>query len=184
MREFQFRCKKKGWGYHGYMSSYVRFNDHYRATVRDPYMSTFLKRVAYRECCYTCRYETLIKNADMTIGDFANIREVLPAFFTSAGCSRVYLHTEKGRKLFGRLGRYLEMIEVDKTLFTESEEDSQKKRKRPKGRDVVYRDIGTLDDEDFVKTRLQRNVTLKSMLRFYLPPALRGLLKGKHTAEG
>ena len=66
----------------------------------DPYYQVFLNGDAYRECCYRCKYASLERITDITIGDYWGIEEEHPSFFSSKGVSSVLINTKKGSELF------------------------------------------------------------------------------------
>ena len=171
--DYQFRCKHKGWNYHGYMSSFVKFNNHYWPTVKDPYMSCFFKMNDYRESCYTCRYNNSLKVSDMTLSDFAGVRELAPDFFSKAGCSQIFIHTEKGFGLFDSIKENIDFVELGVGVHEGYHTILTKERKRPKARDIVYKNINKLSDKEFVESNMLRYVSKKSILRFYMPYSLR-----------
>lgn len=176
LEDYQFRYKYKGWNYHGYMSSYVKFNNHYWPTVIDPYMSSFLKMNDYRESCYTCQYNTQRKASDISLADFSGVREIASEFFSKAGCSEIFVHTAKGNYLLDCISRYMDYIPLDTNQLTGYNTILKKQRVRPKIRDLIYQDINRIDDIEFVENRLRKSVTKKGILGFYIPYSARKLL--------
>ena len=176
VQDYQFRVKHKGWNYHGYMSSYVKFNNHYWPTVCDPYMSSFLKMNDYRESCYMCPYNTRMKASDITLADFADIRDIAPDFYTKAGCSKAFVHNAKGHHLLRSIDNYIESFALNGKEIQKAHIFADKKRNRPRIRDTIYTDIDNLDDKTYVETKLKRSVSWRSVLRFYTPPIIRKAL--------
>jgi len=96
--DFQFR-DLKGWG----MAPALLFADgcvRRRDVCSDYYFQAFLSGLNYRECCYKCRYASLSRVADFTIGDFWG----LPFSFRFAhgmlqkGCSLFIVNSERGTR--------------------------------------------------------------------------------------
>ena len=158
------------------MSSYVKYNDHFWPVVKDPYMSSFLKQLDYRECCYSCEYNTSRKDADLTLADFAGIKKIAPDFFTPSGCSKVYIHNSKGEKFFKLIDSYIETIPLSFEEMKGTGKILTEKRVRKPVRDTIYKDITTISDAEYVKNRLGKAVTFKNILRFYIPEKLRKFL--------
>ena len=179
LKDFQFRYKYKGWNYHGYMSSYVKFNNHYWPTVRDPYMNSFLKMTNYRESCYTCQYNTNIKVSDITLADFAGVKNIAPDFFCKSGCSEIFIHTSKGDKLFKLITDQIESINLTQEQLKGYHTILTQKRNRPAIRDSIYKGITDNDDKSFVNNNLKKTITAKSILRFYIPDPIRRILSKK-----
>lgn len=176
VKDFQFRCKYKGWNYHGYMSSYVKLNNHYWPTVRDPYMSSFLKMRNYRESCYSCKYNTVKKCADISLADFSGVRDIAPNFFTKVGCSEVYIHSEKGRFLLQLIEQYIESIPLNPKDLEGFNSILKKERVRPVARNFIYKGINEMNDKTYVETKLMKGISKKSIIRFYTPYLLRKFL--------
>lgn len=173
---YEFRYKYKGWNYHGYMSSYVKYNSHYWPTVTDPYMRSFLKMHNYRESCYTCQYNTSKKCADISLADFSGVRDVAPEFFTKAGCSEVYIHSDKGEKLMGLIKQYIEIIPLNSDDLKNYSLILKRERVRPTIRDNIYDGIVEMDDKAYVETKLMKSVSMKGLVRFYTPYNLRKIV--------
>ena len=174
--DFQFRCKHKGWNYHGYMSSYVKYNKHYWPTVCDPYMSSFLKMTNYRESCYSCQYNTQIKVSDITLADFAGVRKIAPDFFRKSGCSEIFIHTDKGNELFKSIINNIDFIQLKKEQLDGYHSILSKERTRPVIRNSIYKDITTSDNKTFVEKNLKKTIRTKSIIRFYIPDSLRKII--------
>lgn len=77
--------------------------------VQDLYMYAFLTSLDYTENCYSCRYATLERVSDITLGDSWGSR--LSAEEQSKGVSLVLCQTEKGKELLTLT--QLELKEVD-----------------------------------------------------------------------
>ena len=53
-----------------------------------------------REACYHCKFSSIKRTSDITIGDFWGIEKIDPNFANMKGTSVVLIHTQKGKKLF------------------------------------------------------------------------------------
>ncbi len=73
------------------------------------YVSLFYQNVMLRPSCHTCRYATLNRTADLTIGDFWGIEKAMPEFYDRNGNSLVLVSTQQGRMLLEMAGADLEM---------------------------------------------------------------------------
>lgn len=94
----------------------------------DLYMRAFLAELTLRPSCYACPFKSGRSGSDITLADFWNIRDVLPAFDDDRGASLVLLNTPQGVRHFegadaecrplpwddrvrGRNGGFLERVE-------------------------------------------------------------------------
>ena len=91
-------------------------------------MRAFLAELTLRPSCYACPFKSGRSGSDITLADFWNIRDVLPAFDDDRGASLVLLNTPQGVRHFeeadaecrplpwndrvrGRNGGFLERVE-------------------------------------------------------------------------
>lgn len=109
---FDFRNKEKGWehfnkikGINDDKLKYISFNSD---SINYSYMDLFLKRITLRENCYTCKYASANRPADITLGDYWGIGNVHSEWLTEnggalnsdTGISCVILNTQKGIDFF------------------------------------------------------------------------------------
>lgn len=84
------------------------------------YYRMFMSEDSYREACYQCPYASLDKPADLTIGDYFELKDDYPEMFVgedaidiSEGISCIIVHTDKGHDLLREAQRYVWLKEVD-----------------------------------------------------------------------
>ena len=70
-------------------------------------MNVFYSGCALRPYCYKCKYATIVRKTDLTIGDFWHIEETIPEFFEPEGTSLFLIHTEYGVELFNHIKQRL-----------------------------------------------------------------------------
>lgn len=100
--EYSFRDKSKwGWGNWG-SYTYVKnasIHKHYFPVAADHY-SLYFKDNCFRESCYTCKFASLPRQGDITLGDYWEISKVYPEFNTEQGASVVFINTEIGQRYY------------------------------------------------------------------------------------
>lgn len=75
-----------------------------RDFTQDPYMWWFVNCLSYRESCYHCKFATIKRIGDITIGDFFGLGIIKPyKGDTSYGVSQVLINTKKGAAFFNSL---------------------------------------------------------------------------------
>ena len=80
--------------------------------VQDSYLRLFLHSVDYTENCYSCRYATLDRVSDITLGDaWGQLSDTVPG-----GVSLVLCQTQKGIDLIESAGLHLEDVDLDKAV--------------------------------------------------------------------
>lgn len=116
--ELNFRDKTHGW--EDFFVDYTmdcnkRKNIHCRVSS---YYEEFLKGYTYRENCYSCKFASLERPADLTIGDYWGIAKEHPELFKAekwferkyTGISCLLINTEKGKQAIGEYKDALELI--------------------------------------------------------------------------
>jgi coenzyme F420-reducing hydrogenase beta subunit len=67
---------------------------------KDPFCSSFFRRINLRPCCSHCRYCTVDRESDITLGDFWGIEQLKPDWEDGLGCSAIICHTPEGMRLW------------------------------------------------------------------------------------
>lgn len=93
-----FRCKDVSGNDFG-MKEFLNQSAIFTPKSEDPFMQMFLKNYCLRTSCYACDAKQY-KLADITIGDFWGVENVLPDLSDDKGTSLVLIRTEKGAELF------------------------------------------------------------------------------------
>ena len=97
--DIRFRDKKRnGWCSQGSIS----YNN--RVKTISPYNSSYyyyyLQNSVSRVCCYSCKYSSIKRVSDITIGDYWNIETVIPKINSKNGYSVCLINTIRGNKFF------------------------------------------------------------------------------------
>ena len=101
-----FRDKKLGWKKFSFVvrgksaeggQNSVLLSDMHRKNL---YMKAFLRDFILRPSCYFCPVKGGRSGADITLGDFWGIQNVLPLFDDDKGVNAVLLHSEKGMEYY------------------------------------------------------------------------------------
>ena len=67
---------------------------------KDPFIAMFNSNCILRPSCHECKFSTLRRNSDITIGDFWGIEKKAPDMDDGMGTSLVILHTHKAAQLW------------------------------------------------------------------------------------
>jgi len=84
----------------------------------DPFMLGYIKSkttLYMRESCYQCKFKGVSRPVDITLGDFWGVEKQFSDVDTKNGISVVLVHSEKGKKLFDKIGKMIFSIESDVT---------------------------------------------------------------------
>ena len=96
----------------------IRFSDSNRVTSND-YFKGFHTNLYLRNSCTSCKYASMPRQGDLTLGDFWNIEKYRDDLNDVKGTSLVLTNTEKGIALFQNIKQNLkhyELIPLDFTL--------------------------------------------------------------------
>ena len=76
----------------------------------------FGEHFSVRKSCFNCKYRTLERVSDLTIGDFWKIKKVIPDLDITNGISAVFVNTIKGKDILEECSNQLlyKEIELDK----------------------------------------------------------------------
>ncbi|MCF2612838.1 Coenzyme F420 hydrogenase/dehydrogenase, beta subunit C-terminal domain [Fusobacterium perfoetens] len=101
--DIKFRSKDKFTLTNHYLLKYVYKSGKvkYQSALNNRYMSAFFHEAIYRESCYKCKFSSIPRRGDLTIGDFAgvNIKEISRLRYKK-GVSLLMVNTIKGAKIF------------------------------------------------------------------------------------
>lgn len=138
LMSINFRSKDHSWRDFG-----IKENLLYISKDKDYYMQMFLRNICLRPSCYNCHAKTM-KMADITIGDFWGIEDVLPSFNCAEGVSLVITRTEKGQKSFQNICSQLCFKEVKYDDAVRKNKSEYQSVVKPKQRDMFYYDLDKL----------------------------------------
>jgi len=113
VQRISFRLKNEGWK--RYSVSFLFKNDtEYRQNLKnDLYMNAFLKDLCLRPSCYNCKFKTLHRISDMTLGDFWGIQNITPDMDDDKGTSLLFVNNKSGMDMFERIKDKIIYKEVD-----------------------------------------------------------------------
>ena len=104
LKTYYFRSKSMGWGSGSNRFSPTLVYEHRRKSdtpLARAWIDLFFSNNCLRPHCYGCPYAKSHKrSADLTMGDFWGIKDILPDFFDSDGISLVMINTDKGYEFF------------------------------------------------------------------------------------
>lgn len=131
-----FRDKKTGWrNYSVTIGNYS--SEHYD----DPYFNAFLKGYILRPSCYSCKFKSLQRQSDFTLGDFWGSGSKWDVNTDDLGTSLVLINTKKGLEFFTTIGDEISFERVDFYDSIKGNPSYSRSTKRPRGRDSFVRRI-------------------------------------------
>lgn len=123
------------------------------------YIQLFFSRLIYQECCYNCKFSTLQRYSDITIGDFWKYSDVMEknVSLPLLGMSLMLVNTTKGCELVEKMNKraqnekdiYIEKCNYDRFLFYQK--DFGAKRNKPENVDIFREEYKRLGIEYILK---------------------------------
>lgn len=99
MTDFSFRDKRNK--DNGHVCSYMIEGVEYAGSLyQDRYCRMYFSNYILRPSCYNCRFCTVDRDSDITIGDFWGIERVRPEADDGMGTSMMIIHTDKGKRIW------------------------------------------------------------------------------------
>lgn len=117
-KSVSFRNKSTGWKSYSVNFLFEGGNEIKELASANPYMRLFLSDICLRPSCHDCRYKSMERPADITLGDSWGIGNYKPHMDDDKGVSVVLIHSEKGRKMFDKCKENMvfEKAELNKIL--------------------------------------------------------------------
>ena len=118
LSKVNFRNKSTGWKRYSFEMEFTnskKYNDIFN--IND-YMKLFLSDICLRPSCYDCRFKSLNRPSDITLGDCWGIENYMPDMDDDKGTSVVLVHSESGNEMLNSLKDKINLreAEVDKAL--------------------------------------------------------------------
>lgn len=91
----------------------VYFQDgtrHVERCSKDPYYRAFLPCLSMRPACPECKYTTLPRQADISIGDFWGVGKYEPQLNDQKGTSLVLVNSKKGEEIFQEVQKNIPVL--------------------------------------------------------------------------
>lgn len=95
--------------------------------MQSDYYKMFFNQDSYRESCYNCKYASINKPSNITVGDYFECENDYPELFgdngllnSNNGVSCLIIHNKKGKKLVKEFGENLKLIEANITKIQDS----------------------------------------------------------------
>lgn len=137
----KFKCKKRGWLWYIAKYEFESGKVKYKYSFNDAYMTSYLNLAIYRESCYQCKYASIPRIGDITLGDFYGIdRNLVTKKELKNGISLLTINNNKGQEYFNKIKSKITYIErpVEETITTNKNISTPSKR--PKCRDDILKE--------------------------------------------
>lgn len=118
IKEIQFRNKITGWKSYSLKMVFSNSKTYSEVFALDDYMKLFLRNICLRPSCHDCKFKSLNRPADITLGDCWGIENYMPDMDDDKGTSVVLVHSKKGQAFLNSVAHKIKLkkAEVDKVL--------------------------------------------------------------------
>ncbi len=109
------RDKTTGWS--RYLYDWKFTDTQGNATIQpqqeNPYMEGFIQNRYLRPSCAHCRFKSISRNTDLTLGDYWGVWDLQPDMDDNQGTSVVFLHSQKGWQFFSQISHEIRFQRAD-----------------------------------------------------------------------
>lgn len=99
------RSKTSGWHTHDELCIFSNGKQEHATALTQKHRTLFYTQNILRPSCYNCKYSSLDRVSDITIGDFWGIENSIPEIDDNRGVSLILINTDKGMQIFNFISR-------------------------------------------------------------------------------
>lgn len=159
IKQVNFRCKNISWRDFGLQHETDR-GQSFSSKTDNPYLQLFLKNYVLRPSCYECNSKSFRK-ADISIGDFWGVENVLPGLSDSKGTSLVILRSDKGELFFEAVKDNIEFEKCEYEAAVKKNIADYKSVTRPSQRDTFFEDMNRMSFKKLRRKYLKSKTIMK-----------------------
>lgn len=138
------------------------------------YLRAYFSNLICRKACYDCKFKTINRVSDITIGDFRSVWRFVSEFDDDKGTTVMYIHTSKGMEVLNEIQRYMRItrVSVEDVLHTDGKKMINSMEKN-QNRDNFFQVMNNHSYTEAVKTYCPPKSSeylaniLKTMLRLF-----------------
>ena len=156
-----FRNKEKSWKRLYFEVKFENGKRYFTFCGYDRYMSMFLNNISLRPSCYDCRFTTVNRQGDITLGDFWGIGRKYPERDDDKGISLIIVNTEKGERAYGEIDEKIAAFDAD----IEVAKAGQKTISSPTSKNPRHDEFYKLYAEQGIKPALEKVTSVPSALK-------------------
>ncbi|NGU73150.1 4Fe-4S dicluster domain-containing protein [Clostridium perfringens] len=121
-----FRNKTTGWKQYSVYFEYTDGTQIMESNIKNDYMRLFLKDICLRPSCYDCKFKSLDRPSDITLGDSWGIENIMPEMDDDKGTSVILIHSKNGKKMFEKINKNMIFKSGDVDSILPPNADSRK----------------------------------------------------------
>lgn len=162
-----FRDKTNGWLLFSSKLNFQNETEYLQIHKNDTFMKAFLQNISLRKSCYSCKFKTINRNSDITMGDLWGIKNILPDVTDDKGVSVAFVQSEKGRQLWEQIKDYLFSQEIHSDLAISNNSAMVKSVYEHNFRDYFFKNLGKQSFEKLVGDCLNPSYYVRLKRKLY-----------------
>ncbi len=111
IKNINFRYKKYGWKYFGYLLTFENNKKLYLPRNEVNYMNMLFGLIYVRPSCYECKFRELNSGSDFKLADFWEVNNSRNTKYNFYGVSHFLINTKKGEELFKGIEKEIDLYE-------------------------------------------------------------------------
>ena len=145
-----FRDKTTGWSSYSYKLTFLNKREYTQTNHKDVYSNAFVQNLSLRKSCYKCKFKTINRNSDITMGDLWGINKILPNITDNKGVSVAFIQSEKGVTLLEQIKNNLYLQEIPTDIVIENNSAMVKSVCEHNFREYFFKNLGKQSFEKLV----------------------------------
>lgn len=136
-----FRQKDSGWKTYSVELQLENNRSYKKRFRRNPFMQLFLSDICLRPSCHDCRFKSINRCSDITLGDAWGVDQYMPEMDDDKGTSVVLIHSDKGKMLFEGVCRNIKYKEANADDIVPDSSDARNAVSANPGRAQFFQDL-------------------------------------------
>lgn len=163
VQEAYFRDKTDGWKGFGMKLLFVDGECYRCVWQKDAYGKLFTANKIFRDSCEDCKFKTIEKNCDLSIGDLWGAEHIATELDDDKGVSLLMVHSKKGMDLLESIRDRLKIKEIDFDIVVDNNPYILKSIKKGSGKEKekIYREISAGKDIKAIASKHAKNFNMK-----------------------
>jgi coenzyme F420-reducing hydrogenase beta subunit len=163
--KFRTKDKRNGWNNFGSSASFSNGNTYFADKTRDLRVISYHRgHLFIRECCTECRFKTLPRVSDITLGDFWGIEQSSLNPKLELGTSVVLVNSKKAQKLFTSIADKIGFYEKSYADVRKGNPSLEVSAKPNSNREKALSMLDNMPFEDIVNEYSDKITLLKRMM--------------------
>ena len=140
----------------------------YKKSKNDIFMSMYFRKGIYRESCYNCKYASIPRIADITLGDFWGVKKEHPNMYNEYGVSAIIINTNIGLEIFSKIKDSITFEECKLENILEYNKSLSKSSEMPKNREQFFNEIDSYSIKELLGKYVPRNSIIKIIKNYVI----------------